>query len=410
VVRIETEMKNYIGIEEISECLGSIIKKDEIAKVVSFLTQFSAYLLDDQLNLIIASLSSTGKTYVLLNVAHLFPSEDVIVLGYSSPKAFFHELGIFDREKRKIYINLERKNLIFLDQPHPELLAKLRPILSHDQKEIEVKITDKNQRGGNLTKSVIIRGFPAVSFATTYLKLDEQEITRALIISPEVTQEKVEEGIDLIAESKTNEEFKKVIRDDPGLNLLKERLLKFKEISPRLKGIKFDIEKDELKKAYMENKNLAPKDMRNFKKFLVLAECFAGLNFENDRVQNNILIVKKEDIEEAKKLWQEIGKYQDVGVMPFALDVYYKVILPLYKEGNVLTKKVIMKGLQSRFYTSIQLWYLEQQVLPALETSGYISIEKNPQDKRQIIVIPLIDADGQDKNNENEEISNLLYN
>lgn len=150
--------------------------------------------------------------------------------------------------------------------------------------------------------------------------------------------------------------------------------------------------------------------MRNFKKFLVLAECFAGLNFENDRVQNNILIVKKEDIEEAKKLWQEIGKYQDVGVMPFALDIYYKVILPLYKEGNVLTKKVIMKGLQSRFYTSIQLWYLEQQVLPALETSGYISIEKNPQDKRQIIVIPLIDADGQDKNNENEEISNLLYN
>lgn len=138
-----------------------------------------------------------------------------------------------------------------MDQPHPELLAKLRPILSHDQKEIEVKITDKNQRGGNLTKSVIVRGFPAVSFATTYLKLDEQEITRALIISPEITQEKVEEGIDLIAESKTNEEFEKAIRDDAGLNLLKERLLKFKEISPRLKRINFEIEKDEIKKAYM---------------------------------------------------------------------------------------------------------------------------------------------------------------
>lgn len=116
-MRIKIKMKNYIGIEEISKCLGSIIKKGEIAKVVAFLTQFSAYLLDDQLNLIIASLSSTGKTYILLNVASLFPSEDVIVLGYSSPKAFFHELGIFDREKRKIYINLERKNLIFWINP-----------------------------------------------------------------------------------------------------------------------------------------------------------------------------------------------------------------------------------------------------------------------------------------------------
>jgi len=397
--------ENYFGIDKISSILESIIKRDEIAKVVAFLTQFSTYLLDHQLNLIIASLSSTGKTHILLNIASLFPEEDVLILGYSSPKAFFHELGEFDKEKKKIFVNLERKNLIFQDQPHPELLAKLRPLLSHDKKEIEVKITDKNQRGGNMTKTVIIRGFPAVSFASTYLKLDDQEITRAIIVSPEISQEKIEESINLIAREKTNINFKEELKRDKGLQLLREKILRFKEISSNIKNVYFEVEEDELKEIYSQGKNFAPRDMRNFKKFLTLVECFAGLNYEDGRIKGDVLIVKKEDVLEARKLWDEIGKYQDVGVMPFAVDVYYRVILPLYKEGYVLTKKVLMKGIKERFSTSIQLWYLEQQILPALESGGFISIEKNPNDKRQIVVVPLVDVEEKSQ----EEVSDLEF-
>jgi hypothetical protein len=111
---------------------------------------------------------------------------------------------------------------------------------------------------------------------------------------------------------------------------------------------------------------------------------------------------------EAVKVWNEIGKYQEIGVMPFAIEVYYKVILPLYKDGLVLTKKAIMKGIKERFSASIQLWYLEQQVLPTLESGGFISIEKNPQDRRQIIVIPLVDVEeNEEKDEENEGISEL---
>jgi hypothetical protein len=35
-----------------------------------------------------------------------------------------------------------------------------------------------------------------------------------------------------------------------------------------------------------------------------------------------------------------------------------------------------MKGIKERFSASIQLWYLEQQILPSLESGGFISIEK----------------------------------
>jgi hypothetical protein len=33
---------------------------------------------------------------------------------------------------------------------------------------------------------------------------------------------------------------------------------------------------------------------------------------------------------EAVKVWKEIGKYQEIGIMPFALEVYYKVILTAF--------------------------------------------------------------------------------
>jgi hypothetical protein len=77
----------------------------------------------------------------------------------------------------------------------------------------------------------------------------------------------------------------------------------------------------------------------------------------------------------------------------------------------VLTKKIIMKGIKERFSASIQLWYLEQQILPSLEAGGFISIERNPGDRRQIIVIPLVDIDENEekekKIDEDEGISDL---
>jgi hypothetical protein len=37
--------------------------------------------------------SSTGKSYIPLELSGLFPSEDVIKLGYASPTSFFHDWG-----------------------------------------------------------------------------------------------------------------------------------------------------------------------------------------------------------------------------------------------------------------------------------------------------------------------------
>src|SRR3990167_5639497 len=149
-----------------------------------------------QFNISYNAPSSTGKSYIPTEIARLLPEEDVLEIGYCSPTAFFHDVGEQDeKNKGRILVDLSRKILIFLDQPHTQLLERLRPLLSHDKKEISIKITDKNQKQGLRTKNVVLRGFPSVIFCTAGLRIDEQEATRFLLLSPEINQEKIRQGI-----------------------------------------------------------------------------------------------------------------------------------------------------------------------------------------------------------------------
>jgi hypothetical protein len=51
------------------------------------------YAEEDQINLGFLAESSTGKSYIPLELSGLFPSEDVIKLGYASPTSFLHDWG-----------------------------------------------------------------------------------------------------------------------------------------------------------------------------------------------------------------------------------------------------------------------------------------------------------------------------
>ena len=88
--------------------------------------------------------SSSGKSYIPLEIAKLFPEESLMKLQYVSQTAFFHESGEYDKEKNEMHIRLDRKVIIFIDQPKTDLLSRLRPILSHDEKVMISKITDKS--------------------------------------------------------------------------------------------------------------------------------------------------------------------------------------------------------------------------------------------------------------------------
>ena len=70
--------------------------------------------------------------------------------------------------------------------------AKGQRVISQEnllkRREAQVKITDKSQKHGLRTKNVTIRGYPSVIFCSAGLKIDEQEATRFLLLSPETNQ------------------------------------------------------------------------------------------------------------------------------------------------------------------------------------------------------------------------------
>src|SRR3989344_2991109 len=111
-----------LNAQDLAEILGLTIKRDDTNKVITFLAQLSAYTYDSQINLSFNAPSSTGKSFIPTEIANLFPQEDVMEVGYCSPTAFFHDYGKFDKEAGGYFVDLSRKIIIFLDQPHTLLL------------------------------------------------------------------------------------------------------------------------------------------------------------------------------------------------------------------------------------------------------------------------------------------------
>jgi len=162
----DTSRFQPMGAEDIIRILEPTIKQDNTNKLLVFLGMLNAYTEENQMNIAFIAPSSTGKSHIPLEVSLLFPGEDLIKLGNASPTAFFHERGVYDKETNTIKVDLERKIVIFLDQPNTGLLEKIRALLSHDDKEIASKITDKREKHGMRTKTIIMRGFSTFVFCT----------------------------------------------------------------------------------------------------------------------------------------------------------------------------------------------------------------------------------------------------
>ena len=383
-----------IGIEEINNILGLTIKNDDTNKLITFLAFITAYSEDSQLNISFNSPSSTGKSYIPLEISALFPKEDVLKVGYSSPTAFFHDKGEFKKEIRGYLVNLSRKILIFLDQPHQLLLQHLRPLLSHDEKEIVLKITDKTQKFGLKTKNVVIKGFPVVIFCSAGLKIDEQESTRFILLSPEISKEKIMKGIEHNLErEKDREKYIKSLEENPERNLLKHRILEIR--NSKIKDVIIQDDKELINLC--NRKKLQPRSMRDIRKVVGLIKAFALLNFFYREIRGRNIVANEEDIKNGIELWEKISLYQEKGLPPYIYHFYKDVIVSAYNEKNNnieedeegLTINEILQFHYRIYETSMPEWKLKREIFPMLSMAGLIKEEKDPDDKRQKLIYPL---------------------
>jgi hypothetical protein len=405
------EIEKEMGIEEIKGILGLTIKRDDTNKAIQFLGMLLAYTEDSQINISNRGPSSTGKSYIPIELASLyFPPQDVIMIAYSSPTAFFHDQGEWDDVERVIRINLDRKILVFLDQPHDELLKRLRPLLSHDRKELLVKITDKREKKGMRTKNVKLIGFPSVFFCTGSLRVDEQESTRNIVLSPETTTEKIRESLYLKAARKGNPTaFKQLLENDCDRKRLQKRILLIKHA-----GVKQIILKDPdeiVEKFITKYPKLKPRHARDLERLVSLAQALALFNlWHRDRDVEGNIYISEEDIEKAFAIYGEIAECQELGIPPYLHQMFKDIIEPLYLEknseckggegtleryseyrsGEGTPKGLARKEIISRHFDvygrPLPEWLLRQEILPTLESVGLVFEEEDPDNRRRKLI------------------------
>lgn len=382
--------------QDVKEVLGLTIKRDDTNKLITFLSQLSAYTESSQINISFNAPSSSGKSFIPLEVSQLFPAEDVIKLGGCSPTAFFHDQGIYDKETNTIRVDLSRKIIVFLDQPNSQLLEKLRSLLSHDEKEIHLKITDKNQRGGNRTKNVTLIGFPVVLFCTAGLRIDEQEATRFLLLSPEINREKIREAIyEKIKKDSDPTFYASLLDSNPQRQLLKERINAIK--SENVTNIK--IKSPELVESmfFEKIKTLKPRHQRDIGRVISLIKVAALLNLWHREREGTSVIASEDDIKQAFEIWDTVSESQELNLPPYVYDLYKDVIVQSYKDKNGelsggigigLSRQEILQKHFEVYGRFLPDWQLRQHIVPMLETSGLITQEADPNDKRKILIYP----------------------
>lgn len=382
--------------DQLEEVLGLTIKHDRENKIVTFLCQLLAYTEDSQINVCFNAPSSTGKSYIPLEVARLFPVEDVMEIAYCSPTAFFHDKGEYQEEGNQLTIDLSRKILIFLDQPHMLLLEHLRPLFSHDKKELQVKITDKSQKAGLRTKNVLIIGYPAVVFCTTNSSIDEQESTRFFLLSPETSEEKIRASIhERLRRASNRLAYQEELEADPNRRALMDRIVAIK--SAQITDIRI-ASPEVIEHAFMANKRLQPRHQRDVGRLISLIKSFALFNYWHRERDGDIVIASEGDIEEGFKIWDRVSTSQEFNLPPYVYGLYQEIICPLIEELErdasglrtsrpigVLRQQICERHAR-QYGRPMAESQLRLQILPMLETAGLIYQVPDENDRRRMLV------------------------
>lgn len=404
------ELMNEITFDDVAEVLDLVIKGDDAVKKIVFACMLLAYTEEDQQTVIMTGESSLGKSWIATHIADLFPKEDVVELAYSSPTAFFHEKGEWDEVNKVNRINLERKILLWLDMPHAETLTRLRPLLSHDRKEIVYKATDKKETKGMKTKTSVVKGFFSTVFCSSNAVLDQQERTRAFLLTPSDSQDKIQAAIELIAKyDKDPAEFKKDLENNPRWLWLKKRIELIK--AKHVRYIKIPNIEDMLEDWFERHKVLKPREQRDFKRINALIKANALLNcFNREMTEEGDLIANYDDIEEGLRVYDAIAESNELGLPPYIYELYKDVLIPLIEELN---DGVTIEDITKKYF-SVKHRRIDRRLLDAalitLEAENLIYKDKSQKPYKYVLLKTFKD-DEEDKSEDdglNEFLNNAL--
>lgn len=409
--------------------LDKTIKNDYAAKITVFLTGLSAYL-PEPINLFLRGPSSIGKTYNATQVLRIFPQEDIWYLGGLSPTALIHQYGVlvdenleplekFEKQKpdpadygplgrksrdyqedlkswikkmqekhrnSRELVDMSGKILVFLEAPNIKTLNMLRPILSHDKREISYRFTDKTSSGKLRTHHTIIRGWPATIFLCSVDKYLEDLATRSFTVSPEESREKIGDANDLTM-MMAMAPWKFDFSEDEELIRKAIEIIKSNFKPDVLGGNIHDVVIPFNLKEYYPYET--PRDMRDFKHLIQLIKTVAALHFmQRPRIEaydKKYVVASRFDVEFVLNLFDLIIESTRAGASQHILDFYHKVV----KQREEWKLKDLVVAYNEAF-TQKRSRQTIRRYLSTLEDIGYVTTEESEEDKRTVIFKPLI--------------------
>lgn len=380
-----------ISFSDVADALGSTIRRDVATKLILFCGCLLVFSDEDQFNILMAGESSGGKTYNALEVAAYFgdlPVGIVRKIATASPTAFFHDHGEWDKERQVLKVDLKQKILIFLDQPHYSLMERLRPLMSHDQKELLYKITDKSKKGPMRTKNVILQGYPTVIFCAAQLSLDEQERTRVFILSPETSVEKLKESLRLAIERVGDREgFREWVESHPLRRWLRDRVVSIQ--AAKVKQVVVEHKEQIYERFVDSHKRLAPRHQRDLPRILSLIKAHALLNlWWRERRGYGTIVANQEDVDAGFGLYDLIAKPNQLGLSPQVYEVYEAIIKPLLDNETVVDRRRVLSRYFEHYGRHLADETLRREIVPALIDCGLMVEQPDPSDRRRKLLYP----------------------
>lgn len=381
-----------LSLEDLAEILNITVKRDWGNKIITFLVMLGTYTDEEQSNILFKSESSTGKSYIPLELIQYFPKEDVHKVSYASPTSFYHTYGTpfyeiyFTEDKNgkkkkqhriKHYdVDMAKQIYIFKDMPSDKLLIRLRSLLSHDEKDMQIQITDRTMKYGFRARKVVIHGYPTFIFCTASPVLDAQESTRFFVLSPDIAPEKIEDGIRLAAKRKGNKpEFVKYLNGMVGRVWLQNRINEIK--SANIKDVVVRNTDRLADKFIKSREHLHPRHMRDFVRLISLIKYWAIFNYWNrdiDKLPSGEKIIYANESDEIAgfSLYDNICDANEMGISPEVYQIYKLVLEKYDTDGFGLTKEQISANYLMEFHRPLSQRRLNKYIIPSLMASGLI--------------------------------------
>jgi hypothetical protein len=299
------------------------------------------------------------------------------------------------QEKTCTEVNLSNLILVFLEPPEAGLWNALKPLLSHDAKSSNYWTVDRNN-GGNATRKIILRGWPAVIFCSAKSEQDQWNIwdeieSRCTVVSPSHSEEKYAEANRLTADRLGLPAF---IAQQKYPTQVKEQAKL--EVSQLVENVLNLVGEDRNSITYNPFRNWCAevfprsvgKHMRSFEHLMAYANISALEDIQNrpKLVDNNGkvlgIVVTLADIDRAFRL---AFKAQSTSLPPDKLKFFEDVVIPAWESSQAAQSELNVALLMER---ANAVGYkmggskLRKRYLESLENAGLILAETSRQDKR----------------------------